>query len=761
MEKLKANIIQGRRYHYIHGYGKNGKTTFNKRFIHENDDVFYPLCIDFSDSAPNNTEYSHRLILVIINYFNALVYQHNNCIDIIMECINHISNARLEINTSNPAYKLRTEYLSIFSSIRDQLVEFIIKIRTENNKRQRGNLAELFNIRFESFILEEYRKDNLKITNELFYLLLLVCLKIYNEQPHNKRLLFIFDNIDDILTTSSEYMSSILIPNIDKFIGIIERFINLNSSFIKEDIISQTSFIFTYRTANYASSMVTIKNESAKERVDELLAGPVYALSSVNYTNDIIRKKLNFYEDISEVFNFEKSSNFDFLNSILNSYHLNVEKNDKHIAKLWNGNSFAFSKCFYYLCQTNIKCTKEDLEALNNDSYRNILRGIFTHCVVKFYCDDTNTPFSCNSTLLDAFLYIFRREMDEDNVCNLLRLFLSYIVNFNDRNQRQNENVGSNNDIFVRGVGLYDVLKELSKLRHNGKRIYNKKNYIELFKAVFHGEIDSLDYFIVCVKKMNNYQHSPFIKTYDFTKELDMFFSTKVSEKTKEAHLNSVKIYYNSNAKFFLNIIKKHFEVFSAITNNQFPLPLNIQMFPQQGIIGDFKLEYGFNNEAILKEVFKVTSNIVKTTVNFYISHVSKIYRPKEFCQDSYFTDKTFLFSTIIPNHITYIEKTRQLIINQCVGFEFKNKKSDSFLSNKKNVIPTPKMLVDINARFIYWIEEYIKLFKWAYKEIEKATGEIDTSSEATLKIFNNFEIQIDNKIKRSKYNDFSTKIEQ
>jgi len=97
MMELNTNISQ-KKYHYIHGNGKNGKTTFNKRFILENTQVFNSFWIDFSDSTLNKTNYSHRLILVIIKYFNLLVREHRNCVDTMMECINHITIANKRIS---------------------------------------------------------------------------------------------------------------------------------------------------------------------------------------------------------------------------------------------------------------------------------------------------------------------------------------------------------------------------------------------------------------------------------------------------------------------------------------------------------------------------------------------------------------------------------------------------------------------------------------------------------------------------------------
>jgi len=775
IENLNKNILHGKRYHYIHSNGKNGKTTFNKRFIHENNEIHKPIYIDFSDLSQSNTEYTHRLLTVVINSFNLLVRQQKDCIDTIMKCIRHISNAQINICISNPINR-RAEYLNMFSLIGYKIDQFIQEIREENNNRKNGNIAEVFKAQFEAFVFGEYKKSELelqlKITNELFNLLLLVYLKMHDEEKdiNEKNLLFIFDNIDDILTNTSEYISSILIPNIDKFIRTIKPFINTNGSFIDEKLISKTNFIFTYRTANYASSMVTIKNHSAKERNYELLSAPVYALSSVNNTNDIIRRKLNFYEGISVFFNFEKSPNFYFLKSILDSYHLNADRNDKHIAKLWNGNSFIFSKCFYYLCHnTDIKFTEDDLKALNNDTYRNILRGIFVHYVVKFYCDEANELFINNTTLFEAFQYIFKKEID-DKICNLLRLFLSYVINYNDKNKRQNSAVKSNSDIFIKGVGLYDILEELSKLKNSdNKPVYDKEKYIDLFDNVFYSEIDSLDYFIICVKKTNNNQGNHLIKTYDFTKELELFFDEKKSDTLKKIQLNQVRVYYNSNAKVFLNIVKRNFEVFSVITKNELssPLPINIEIYPriEEKEKFDRKFQFGFNKDSILKNVFNAVNDIVKSTVDFYVLHMHKVYSPQQYIQDSYFTDSnskdaSFLFDSIIANHITYIEKVRQLVINQKIEYEFKDSINSDFQSNKTNIIPS-KILADINAHFIYWIEKYIKLFEYAYYEIRTNTGEIDSHSEKTFSMFQQFKKLIDEKIKKSNYNDFSTKIER
>lgn len=777
LKNLKDNIESGLKYHYLHSFGKNGKTTFNRRFANENEGIFNTIFIDFGDFHSNSTEYPHSLTMIVIQYFNSLVSEYNDeLLDIMLECFNHIANTKKPINTASPANLSRNKYNNLFQSISDDFKLFIQKIREENAKNEKDIIAILFNNQFKQFVLSKYEKNSKK-PEDLFYLLILVFLKLKSkeeiqrierikrekkEEVQKRNVIFIFDNIDDVITFAPEFITAKIIPSVYSFMEeILSIYLNTDDEvFIDDDILSNTIFIFTYRTANFVSSLFAVEN-GPKDRKEKLLSAPTYAITSVNSTTAIIEKKINFYEDICEVFNVEKSPNFEVLKLIIDSYKNSSEESEKHIAKLWNGNSFAFTKCFNYLASIHPK------SILNDSSLsKNIYKSIFMHYIVKCYTDEASTIHIHHSaTLLSAFQYIFNKGMNE-KICNLLRMFLSYIVNYNDKHNLQNKNIKTNKDIFEKGVSLYKILKALSDIKDSkGELIYTKAMYQELFEKIFYGEIDTFDYFIICAKKTDITDENGISlrKKHYFNDELDIFFDEEKSKEEKEDKLKDIKIYYNANAKFFLTTAKKQFEFFSAGIESKQPLSINLKIFsanPEK--IDNFEVKYNFNNESIISSVFAKVEEVVKATVDFYItSNLVSIYPPQKYCQESYFAiDETFLYDAIIANHITYIEQIRQIVINQSIEFEFQNMMTSTYLSSTTNKITDPKMLEDVNARFVYWIEQYIKLFYWAYNTIKDLAKEVDEHAEATRKSFSYRETAI-KVIKESKYKDFKTKIEQ
>jgi hypothetical protein len=518
--------------------------------------------------------------------------------------------------------------------------------------------------------------------------------------------------------------------------------------------------------------MYTINyNLSASARKESLLNAPIYVISSVKATLDILKRKLGFYENLCSSFNIDKAPSFETLKSILESID-GDDQEFKYLFKLWNGNQFAFIECFKSLALSDFKHS-----ILNNkDIPINIKRGAFLYFVVTYYTDETNMRIIKDSTLSSAFQYAFSSDncIDNECSCNLLRLFLSYIVNHNSRLNR-NKVYKDNKDIFSKGVSLKKVLDALSQFRRNGRKVYGKEKFAELFDRIFYDDIDAFDYFITCSKNtdLKKGEQKLFGKKYDFTEELNIYFDSHILNNEQISHLNSIRLYYNTNARYFLDDVKKHFEFFSStIPENSHPLTYRIKIFhstPESDLFSDkdYTLNYTFNNNSIIKNVFDRVNQTIKTITEFYINVVINIYPPIRYCDESHFAlDGVFHYDDLISKHITYIEKIRQAILSKKLHFEIQFEKEAIFIENtqpKFNKIDQFKALADINARFIFWIEKYIQLFNNTYNEIKVKAFEMDevmdSHSYSTRK---SFRILLDKikKIKDSDFRDFTTKIE-
>ena len=768
LERLKKNLLKGEKYHYIHSYGKNGKTTFNKRFIHENRDSYRCIIVDFKDFQINTSGQRHSIITKSIKFYNLLGSLFGDkFIQTILDCLIHIQNTQLELKIDSSNNELRDEYNSLFSSISSDFISFIEQIRNEAATASpdiKNPEQKIFKQKFETFI-DNLLSQGKIITIDLFNLLLLTTLRLYNIP--DKKLIFIFDNIDDILTHASEYLTAEILPQVDIFFTILNKYLNLKDEFINEKVLDETSFIFTYRTANYVSSIYNVNyNLSASARKESLLSAPIYVISSVNATIEILKRKLEFYETICNSFNIDKAPSYDILKSILESID-NDDQEFKYLFKLWNGNQFAFIECFKSLALSEFK---HSILKSNNITI-NIKRGAFLYFIVNYYIDDENKRIVRDSTLSAAFQYAFTNDncSEDECACNLLRMFLTYIVSHNSQLNR-NKIYADNKDIFSKGVSFKQVLDDLTQFKRNGKIVYDKEMFKELFDRIFYDDIDAFDYFITCAKntELKKGGKTLFGKKYDFSEELNIYFDNPELSHQQKTHLNDIRLYYNTNARYFLNDVKKHFEFFSStIRENNHPLSYRIKIFHtkhESDLFNDMEYTfiYNFNNNEILRNVFERVRQTVKTVTEFYTQVVIYTHPPIKYCKESYFAlDGVFHFDDLISKHITYIEKIRQSILNRKLDFEVQHNMNATFVGADVEI--EEKILADLNGRFIYWIEKYIVLFNITYEEIKEKALELDkgmdSHSYATRKSFRILLNKI-KKIKESNFTDFTTKIE-
>lgn len=779
IERLKKEILKGRKYHYIHSYGKNGKTTFLRRFIKENKDIFTDVFVDFKDFQINRTEKTHSLITKTIEFFDTLLSLYKyDLIENITNVLKHIENTQIDTETNTFYNETRKIYNSLFSSFRVELIDFIDKLIDDSYKElpvksDSNNEYEilikirinLFKNRFESFIDKLLEDEQLKPI-ELFNFLIILSIKLYGRR--NKKTVIIFDNIDDILTHSSEYLTAQIFPQVYDFVKVLNSYLNISNTLIDDTILDDVCFVFSYRTANYVSSIYHLNhNPSSKDRRQELMNAPVYPLSSVKLTHKIILKKLEFYEKICQSFNITASSYLDSLKTIINSFY-HSQDDYTYIFKLWNGNHHAFNRVF-----ASIILNKSDISILTNSNVStNIKRGIFIYYITKSYVKDSNLQINTFSTLSSVFQYTFTSELckNKNCKCNLLRMFLSYIINHNTQYRKPKEHVNKNLDIFNKGVSFREVLDELTQFKSNGMLVYNKDMFIELFKKIFHDDIDVFDFLIISYK--NTDIEKPikrFGKKYDFSSDIELYFKY-IDDKTNSEldKLDSIKLYYNSNSEYLLNPFKKNFEFSSSsIPEGVNPLSQNLKVFQSKKEILfydiDFEFEYTFNNNEILKSVFNKIENTINSITEFYLESVFNIYPPLEYCNNSFFAlNKVFHYDVLISKHITYIEKVRQAFIFNQINLECQIENLSSFESLFFKQMQN-KAKSNLNGRFIYWLHRYIQLFNTNFNRISTLSKlnnyEMDEHSKRTKNSFKDLQNKID-KIKKSKFLDFTTKVE-
>lgn len=750
-ENIKENVSQ---FHYVHGHGKNGKSTFIRKLKDKLKDDCNIVELNFKsfDTIPDAVfGFRNR----IIEFFLNLSKDHEERLnDILYEICEHWSKNQI----SNPFQDQSIrDYNSLFETFNKYLCEFISNITKDASSLHPK--ATLFREKFKDFC--EENKSRLS-TEELFLLYLIADIKL-NIADNQKKNIIIFENIDDVLTHLSEYISKEIIIKIHYyFCEVFPYYLNEQKALIAPTVLNNLHFVFVYRTANYLSAMFSIcPAPSVQDRNEYLIEAPKYVINSKELSIDIFIKKLDFYEIFCEKLQTSPNAKCQAYKNILQSFKNEMRdavreekegkliREEKFISRLWNGNNIALTKCIVSILS---QISDENQKILSDiDCEYFVKRGFLFFYITKYYSElRRNGP---NSPLFEAFQYIWDINPNKDK-CSLLRLFLTFIIN-----TEGIENCSENKDLYGNGAGLFDIFELFSKLG------YDRQDFLELFE-IFSFDIDKFDYFITCLKNtdIENGNEKKLGKKYDFTKELNIFFDKKtnrpktgISEAEKEA-LNLIRLYASPNSLFFLDIIKKHFEFTSCLSNKgrtTTPLTFNLKIKRRQES-KEFEIqskkvisEISFNNEIFIKQTFTKTQETTSATVKYYLKHFKNKYSPAEYCNNTKLTLKNrFFFGDIISKHITYLDLVRYELINKRILY-----------TDETNTMNENDIVREINIIFTYWIGKYIELYNSLYEQILKAVNySMDKHSISTYESFKILLQKIEN-IQNNNFIDTITKI--
>jgi hypothetical protein len=771
--RLKTNIEKGIKFHYLHSYAKNGKTTFLRRFVEENKDKLVFVVVNFKDFQLSRIDLPHSILSKSLSFLNTMgsVFK-DEFVDTLQIVLRHIEENQIEVKVNTIANEFRTDYNFLFHTFRGEFTQFLEHIVDDSRNQSPAKPFpkwNLFSERFNDFVGPLINSNKVNPI-ELFNFILLVAIKLYGKQ--NKKLIFIFDNIDDILTNSSEYLTSRLFPQTHTFYSIIRTYINHKNRLLDDEILDNIFFIYSYRTANYVSSMFHLNyNPSANSQKQALLSAPLYRISSIKHAHKIVRKKLDFYDTLCQAFSIEQAKAVNYLQSLISAIETGDSTDNSTIFRLWNGNHYAFVEWL-----KTISISDNDYYITTNNKIPNYIKlGTLIFHIVNYYTRNRAYHLIPESSIVSAFQYSFTLEDCDDNDlcrCNFLRLFLSYIINYNENNPlSKNDSRFEAGTVIDKGVSLKELLDKFSQFQVNGNPIYSKDNFNELFSRIFLDDIDEFDYFITCVKNTDiHINNSTFFgKKYDFSEEIDLYFKYYKSDTSKLQSLNSIKIYDNQNSKYFLNKIKKHFEFYSCyLIDDSVPLSFNLKVIrsiPEKEVFDDIEFEFNYivNNLTYVKTVYGKVAKTMKAITRFYINYILAIYPPTEYCNSSYFAlNKSFHFADLISKHITYLNQVRLNVIGGNIPFEYQKDLTSQYVKSTDLEVPL-EIIQNINGRFIYWIEMYINLFYENFKTIKEAAIKIDKQmdkhSKNTRKEFDKLMEQI-RAIKNSNFTDTSIKIE-
>jgi hypothetical protein len=761
-------------FQVIHGYSKNGKTTF----------------LHYIQYANNNNYFSNKYYKYSIISFDFEKYTGSNYVDKIIDCFlnefDYSDIKKLEAGFflfenfikffrkfSNKLYSSNNQYyelVNFFEGFCKYLInsmENIINLFRKDKEKQFNNIR--------GYIKNMLENKNVDIQNncgDIIGLLILykIFLKRYDYFTKSnliKKYIILLDNIDDYLENKDFIF--LQHPQI-KLSSFIYKFIknstitSIFSECLKEGIynpfgdfsfVENINITYVFRTANFFAfsnlikdSLKDISNSYERNFPKCLLSQRYFKFNSIKYTNKIIKKRLNIFDQVMDKFtNISPPNGYKFLRTLTDEFKYYVHDSDysdrKSIFSLWNGDY----KIFWDSIFNEWPNLEEDFfpyeslieKSLAKDFYANkfLLKGVFIYLFLYLFEKYEELEGMIN------IIYYYRRYYKKEK--NIRRFILNYVINVSERNGHPK----SISEIREKGIGLFDLLEDISdfidkinNLSHsvemNEGDLYNFEYVKSFFNDTYNKKLDFGIHLFTIYKSqiLSKNKETFYTNYYNLERELNKYKKYRDLGKSYRCKdLNNIRIYNNDNAAFLSSYLMSHFELYSFCCSHDTeegkrtpPLRFKKPLLFSIKRIGEYKdnlKEPSFEFVEIINNVYENTYESVNGMVKFYLNYLSKEYPPEKFIKNDYFSvlerKKSkeelgdFQFRVHISRHITYLESFRRGLMDE-VLFQFKDKKE--------------KALVNIFIAKI--IGKYIKLFNDNYDLIQKSPSKIPKNHKLT-----------------------------
>jgi hypothetical protein len=763
IEKHSSRLIEllltrNQMFHVVHGYSKNGKTTFIRNAINSfNDkvlppdipryvDVFSMISYNFQDL--NHGDFLTKIKELFINTFicNSIPEQRKRNDDL-FKFSGFINVFEGDLRKSN-----NIAIANMFSNRFDELKIAIYNYCEESLLYlDKGKLIE------NKVLFKQYFTDHVLNKNVSDYFIFLVIYEIvcrreyilYSKKKY--KFVFILDNIDDYLKNddfeflkhpqivlSSFFYKLAEIPIVGSiFLSTLSKIYEHDSSKVAQKIFSfseQLSFIYVFRTANFLAfaNIVRdcIKNEadsSIKYYPSSILKNNYIRFTTIGNTSKIVEKRISRFFELTELIEELNIPNgFLFLRYMSENFSSaklddNINIRYRNIYNIWNGDknalwtsiidSWGKTESRYFI---NEKIIVELSEDFNNCFYKDyLMKGVY----VRFFLDLLN-DHNGFIKVMNQIIFSFRDTHLQKKVKNIRRIILNLITNESEKNKKvfKNKDLRTIENIEKAGVGLYDLLELIYKYI---KTVNNKKYYTTDEVRLFFEEIcqtEQIDHFaqLFSIYKsplIKEQQEEKYTNYYNVNNEIIRFEKEGVDCKND---LNQIRLFNNNSAVYLTSSLLSNFEYFSfSIDQNTLPLIFSFRRKPEIKIatqINHFLFYY------TIESVFQDVEHTINNLVDFYIESLSKHYLPSEFVMSDLFSvlmppkdnaesnllEGNVQFKLIIARHFTYIESFRQVVLT-------KNKiLKDIDISEKKI----------INEYLLKVLDKYCELFMNNYDKI-------------------------------------------
>lgn len=632
LEDLILNSPFNTRVIYIYGFSGTGKSTLIRKYTNANSN-YDTHFIDFQNFiAPD---------------FNESYYLSNN--------ETFISEA-LKSYLTDDYFVSQSDLRNVFDGLKSDFNKLLPHIFDSIGLEKFNSFYHEFNDYSKCCLfIKNLKSDNVII---LFFIYLLI-----NRQDKNistKKCIIVFDNLDSL---NIEYLSSKFLTdfyNALKNINIV--FTRINKEFgLNIDFVKTFKFIFTLRTGNFADL-----NSNDKDK----LFGNTEELNLSDYINsdfftEVYSRRLNFANLVCPS---NVNYNYEYLNSVI-PLILNDNIFRRILLPLYN---FDYRKVSIILLKI---LTKKYF--IGNDVYK----------------DFSNNKFSIIGNMIYGFVNILNKNDfiqlfshptklgNLDPYCNPPRVILTVLINIINPGQQ-----AINEESPHRGeVSLYKLIEAV-----NG--IYSNRKILNVLFDCFECHKNSWVN-LITIRNKHLVDRNSFAKEEILLDEVFASNNYDDADSEKLKLLEKIKISYNPSAFTFLRHINLHFEYYSNLAGNDFPLFTRFNEIKT----GDFVFEAIINNVLLIVKKHKdLTDNFFNleflqkrniTAEDFKKSRFSfKFFRSK---RDVGF----FQMLRVLTSHLNYISTFRLFIVNYCEDWD-------------------EKLLVKFNKKIIEFIEEYMILLE-------------------------------------------------
>ncbi len=744
--RLLNNIRSKKRFHAIHGYGKNGKSTFLQYFQHkiissekENHEF---MLFDFE---ADKFDHEGQVLIQksIVDFLREKIEEFESLEEACKTVIGFIDF----YNTTHPrnSGKVKKSFKSLinvrkrfFETIADDLFypckKYLHDLKNGHEEPARKEFWKKFKKRFNE---KNLRHDDGKIICFLIGLFIYEQRGIFEGNPkkgrHRSKVIFIFDNLDEVFSTTPKSIAQKYIFDIAHFLKVFEK--GAIKSGLPGFSMLDMAFLFSLRSANLVNSYTLFTRKPASSFAEkggfEIMNNfELYKIGSVKESQEILGKRLSFYRKICDHVGKVKQGHYaTFLDAFISSTKRssNNTKFDlelSNISRLWNGN-----REFFHHIDTDVRVISlnDKIERLGDHGVY-ISKGAFLN-----YFFDQFINHSQNNSLASLFNYFFRSGQEEigRKRCNLKRLLLNIVIS--ECKEFENRRVDNFKDLDVKGASLLDVLETLDKLNTNdlGDN-YDIEEIKMLFRRIFHNRIDAWGHVLTCTKEaelqeLRDNSHGSYI---NLDSEVTDFFKLKAMkmdspERMKlEESLREVRLFYNDSAYYMAKSIFSHFEYFS-ISDLKVTKPKSLLLTARLLNSPDDD-ELVFEFQGLIDRVFNRTKQCLEATVHFYNTNLVDVFSLGEYEKGQFALSDKFFFDEVITKHISYIDDFRLAIGNSSILIE----------QDHQEYIRVTEIA---NTYLIAMIGEYLYLFDTLTKQVKQRNSSaafFDTNLEKTQGAF-------------------------